>query len=161
MPPPLGKGEKRMLILVGISVAVFLVVDPYYLWRKKPTPAPADKEKPKPVQTSPTAVSASSPASSAGTVPTSFQPVRPRQDYPTWGRDPFLRTRASFEAEQELSSRYKLIGISVKATDRYALINNQVVREGDALGSFIVQSIRSDRVLLSHNDKVYVLTLGE
>lgn len=160
--PPLGKGEKKMLILVGISVAVFLVVDPYYLWRKKPTPAPATKEKEKPVQTATASTSPSTAQpTSAGSAPTSFHPVRQRIDYLTWGRDPFLRTQASFEAEQELSSRYKLIGISVKTTDRYALINNQIVREGDVLGSFIVQSIRSDKVLLSQDNKIYVLTLGE
>lgn len=164
--PPLKKSERNMLIGVGISVAVFLIVDPYYLWRKKPSPPPAEGQS-KPAQTAGVSSPGGTPipTSPTSTAPTPARPLgnRPtfqRKEFAEWGRDPFLQTRVQYDAQQLVTTQFKLSGISMRGDNRYALINNQIVREGEQIGPFLVQSIRSDRVILTHQDRVYVLTMG-
>ncbi len=158
--PPLKKNEKVMLILIGISVVVFIVMDPYYiLWKKPPVPesAPADTTK----KVAQAVASAVGKVVSGAAVPSSSgRAAREPVLYSNWGRDPFVQARRYIDDESTVAA-LKLGGISVRGEDRYALINKQIVRPGDEIGGMYVERIEKDRVIISREGRSFVLTWGQ
>jgi hypothetical protein len=95
----------------------------------------------------------------------------PAEAAPGWGRDPFSRTfldageavpaargGARFKPAPA-GARMYLQGIMVGAMGRTALINGEVCREGDRVGSYEVLSIGKRSVMLMKNGSVTTLTL--
>jgi hypothetical protein len=87
-----------------------------------------------------------------------------------WGRDPFSRTfldagddvpagrRVGVKPGSAGAPMY-LQGIMVGATGRTALINGEICREGDRVGSYEVLSIGKRSVMLMKNGSVTTLTI--
>jgi hypothetical protein len=87
-----------------------------------------------------------------------------------WGRDPFSRTFLDAGDEAPAGRRAArrpgpagagmyLQGIMVGAMGRTALINGEVCREGDRVGSYEVLSIGKRSVMLMKNGSVTTLTM--
>jgi len=171
--PPLKKNEKLMLAVIGVMIIVFIVMDPYYfIYRKPPEDTPpaavAGKTPNGAATVAPTAAvaptqAASTPVASAvGGAGAGGTPRIKREPMPfaNWGRDPFLQIHRGAEDVTALST-LKLGGISVRGTDRYALINSQITHIGDAVGGLTVARIEKDFVLLTRGGQTYTLTWGQ
>lgn len=147
-----------MLILIGISIIVFIIMDPYYfIWKTPETPAgkTTTTEKPaapKKEKSTPVALTNEK---------TSAKPRRKieRADFAEWGRDPFVQEQRFLEQPKELN-RLKLSGISLRGKDHYALINTRIVRVGDDIEGMTVSAIEPDRVILKYQGKQHILNLG-
>jgi len=72
----------------------------------------------------------------------------------SWGRDPFLEM-----ADKEIEGpNLKLQGISVgKNKKGYALINDEIVREGQKYQEYDVVKIEKDKVLIKKGDQPFYL----
>ena len=73
-----------------------------------------------------------------------------------WGRDPFSSdTYKSGQASSEL----KLQGISYRKDNvGFAFINNEIVKQGDAIAGYEVEEVLKDRVLLKKGSQSFYLT---
>ena len=159
-----------MLGLIGVSIVVFVWMDPYYfMWRKEAPPAPPSKPGAAAKPGAPAAAAAPAQSGAAATPAQPAAPVipptqarrntRPPVEFTDWARDPFIQARR-FVDDQSQASGFKLEGVSVRGKDRYALINTQILRVGDTIGAMSVIKIEKDRVTLSRNGRDFVLTMG-
>jgi hypothetical protein len=93
--------------------------------------------------------------------------VVPEQEQ--WGRDPFLPPRQlvtlppkeevpkeEIAAEVEKPS-FNLMGIFCKGTRKIAVINEEVLEEGQMIGNYQVSVIQQDRVILIRNNERVIL----
>ena len=79
-----------------------------------------------------------------------------------WGRDIFnlvVNTAPSQVVNTE--AQFFLSGIMTSGFVRSAIINDEVVTEGQIIDRYIVESILQDMVILSRNQKKLVLSLSE
>jgi hypothetical protein len=108
--------------------------------------APAAKEEPG---------KASVPAAApdTGAAPGSVAPRPPE----TWGSDPFVRDWIMINELANLS----LKAITLGGERAYALINNQILEEGDQISGKRVVKIESDKVMLEQGGRTFTLLLGE
>jgi len=73
-----------------------------------------------------------------------------------WGRDPF--SSDTYKSGQ-VSSELKLQGISYRQDNvGYAFINNEIVKQGDAIAGYEVEEVLKDRVLLKKGGQSFYLT---
>jgi hypothetical protein len=114
---------------------------------------------------------ATSPTPAVATPATRSRDVLPAEAAAGWGRDPF--SRAFLDAGDEIPAGRKrfgsrpgpagapiyLQGIMVGAMGRTALINGEIYREGDRVGSYEVLSIGKRSVMLMKNGSVTTLTI--
>ncbi len=155
----LKKKDKIMLALIGASVIVFAVMDPYYFIWKSP---PGAEAVPPPVQF----ISAPVPGvvvggvSPAGGARPAAMLKRERIPLDGWGSDPFVQPRRQSNMVSRLEE-LRLGVISVKGGDRYALINSKVVKAGDDVAGFKIARIDKDRVILTSDGQDYLLTWEE
>lgn len=155
--PPLKKNEKTMLVVIGIVVIAFAVMDPYYLWKTKPEPELTEKQKQRKEQKE-------KQAADKGTVTQKRVIVGqirfiPENPIPLkgWGRDPFVQARPDLD-EEDILDKLRLSAISVQGDSRMALINSNLVRVGDIINGMKVNSILTDRVILTSGNRTYQLT---
>lgn len=177
--PPLKKNEKLMLAGIGVMIIVFIAMDPYYfIYRKPPVEEPAAPPAgAKPTGLPPPAAQSPAVANAAATVANvagkvtgqlaavitgaeQSKPKRERIPFTNWVRDPFAQSMRSLDDQLSVST-LKLGGISVRGGVKYALINSQVMREGDMIGGLTLSKIEKDRVLLSKGSISYTLTWGQ
>ena len=80
-----------------------------------------------------------------------------------WGRDIFnLVENTSAKAQVvNVEAQFFLSGIMTSGFVRSAIINDEVVTEGQIIGRYIVESILENMVILSRNQKKLVLSLSE
>lgn len=69
-----------------------------------------------------------------------------KSSYPGWGRNPFVFSSA-------VSQDFILGGILWDVNKPAAIINGEVVAQGDSVGSCVVVDIQPDRVILSDGEK--------
>ncbi|HKW51896.1 MAG TPA: hypothetical protein VJQ53_09205 [Candidatus Eisenbacteria bacterium] len=113
---------------------------------------------------------ATSPTPAVATLATRSRDALPAEAAAGWGRDPFSRT--FLDAGDEVPAGRKfgpkpgpagapiyLQGIMVGAMGRTALINGEICREGDRVGSYEVLSIGKRSVMLMKNGSVTTLTI--
>ncbi len=112
---------------------------------------------------------ATSPTPAVATLATRNRDALPAEAAAGWGRDPFSRT--FLDAGDEIPAGRKLglrsgpaapiylQGIMVGAMGRTALINGEICREGDRVGSYEVLSIGKRSVMLMKNGSVTTLTI--
>lgn len=81
--------------------------------------------------------------------------VRPEPE--VWGSDPFVR---EVLLVNELAN-FKLRAITIGGDRASALINDQILEEGDVISGKRVVAIASDRVTLEQGGRTFVLMLGE
>lgn len=160
--PPLKKSEKRMLIAIGVMV-VALAWNPNHWFYGKP-PGEASSATPGAgVEAAPAQPNASVAAKGAPAIEAPGAAVRPRREpihFANWGRDPFVQVRRG-QVDAAAVSGFKLGGISVRGNDCYALINSQIVREGDIIGGMTITRIEREKVILSKGGQSFALTWGQ
>ena len=79
-----------------------------------------------------------------------------------WGRDIFnLVENTVISQVVNTEARFFLSGIMTSGFVRSAIINDEVVTEGQMIDRYIVESIFEDMVILSRNQKKLVLSLSE
>ena len=79
-----------------------------------------------------------------------------------WGRDIFnLVENTGTSQVVNTEARFFLSGIMTSGFVRSAIINDEVVTEGQMIDRYIVESILEDMVILSRNQKKLVLSLSE
>ena len=113
---------------------------------------------------------ATSPTPAVATPASRNRDALPAEAAAGWGRDPFSRT--FLDAGDEVHAGRKLglrpgpagapvylQGIMVGAMGRTALINGEICREGDRVGSYEVLSIGKRSVMLMKNGSVTTLTI--
>ncbi|NQT35594.1 hypothetical protein HQ587_10425 [bacterium] len=155
--PPLKKNEKVMLVMIGIVVIVFAVMDPYYIWKTKPEPELTEKQKERKEQKEKLAA-AKETATQKRTV-TEQTKFIPKDPIPLkgWGRDPFVQARPDLD-EENILGKLRLSAISVQGDSRMALINSKLIRVGDVINGLKVNSIETERVILTSGNRTYQLT---
>jgi hypothetical protein len=73
-----------------------------------------------------------------------------------WGRDPF--SSDTYKSGQ-VSSELKLQGISYRKDNvGFAFINNEIVKQGDAIAGYEVEEVLKDKVLLKKGSQSFYLT---
>ncbi|MBM3326492.1 MAG: hypothetical protein FJY65_05875 [Calditrichaeota bacterium] len=158
--PPLKKNEKVMVTLIGVSVIVFVAMDPYYIiWKKKPSSTTTPADTTHKAAAAPGAAIVDKLQPQAARVTGVGRPQREPVPYTNWGRDPFVQARRYIDDETTVAE-LKLGGISVRGEDRYALINKQIVRQGDEIAGMSVERIEKDRVIISRGGRSFILTWG-
>jgi len=75
----------------------------------------------------------------------------------TWGTDPFVR---DWVMVNELAN-LKLKAITLGGDRPYALINDQILQEGDEISGKRIVNIESDNVTLEQGGRTFTLLLGE
>ena len=80
-----------------------------------------------------------------------------------WGRDIFNLVENTVAKPQvvNIEARFLLSGIMTSGFVRSAIINDEVVTEGQMIDRYIVESILEDMVILSRNEKKLVISLSE
>ena len=79
-----------------------------------------------------------------------------------WGRDIFNLVENTVTSQVvNIEARFFLSGIMTSGFVRSAIINDEVVTEGQMIDRYIVESILEDMVILSRNQKKLVLSLSE
>jgi len=78
-------------------------------------------------------------------------------------RDPFVSLKDKAEAEKEkekvkLPYPIKLEGVMCGETTSLAILNGEIVKEGEQWREFKIEKIEKDRVILKWGDKKIVLT---
>lgn len=74
-----------------------------------------------------------------------------------WGSDPFVRNWVMLDELAELSLR----AITLGGAKAYALINDQILEEGDQIGGKRIVKIESEKVILEQGGRTFNLLLGE
>jgi len=74
-----------------------------------------------------------------------------------WGSDPFVREWVMINELAELSLR----AITMGGDKAYALINDQILEEGDQISGKRVAKIESEMVILEQGGRTFNLLLGE
>ena len=79
-----------------------------------------------------------------------------------WGRDIFNLVENTVTSQVvNIEAQFFLSGIMTSGFVRSAIINDEVVTEGQMIDRYIVESILEDMVILSRNQKKLVLSLSE
>ena len=79
-----------------------------------------------------------------------------------WGRDIFNLVENTTPSQVvNAEAQFFLSGIMTAGFVRSAIINDEVVTEGQMIDRYIVESILEDMVILSRNQKKLVLSLSE
>ncbi|HHS12541.1 MAG TPA: hypothetical protein ENN03_02100 [bacterium] len=153
----LKKSEKRLLMLLGVAVAVF-VFDKFILGGdKKPPP---DPKKMQTVQTR------SGDASSVQTqerrkTAANHQAVQ----YESWGRDPFMpvvnETVQESSVRRSLESKHKLKGILWNEGRAYVLIDDLVLSEGESKEGILLRRISGNAAYCSKGGRTFTLRMEE
>ena len=79
-----------------------------------------------------------------------------------WGRDIFNLVENTVTSQVvNTEAQFFLSGIMTSGFVRSAIINDEVVTEGQMIDRYIVESILEDMVILSRNQKKLVLSLSE
>jgi hypothetical protein len=80
----------------------------------------------------------------------------PRSAVPRWGRDPFILNKIGAKKEQG-EDKISLSAIIFREGKGVAIINDQIVRQGDQIGGEVVSDILADRVILRGGGRVIEL----
>jgi|WetSurMetagenome_2_1015567.scaffolds.fasta_scaffold307839_2 hypothetical protein len=149
----MSKQIKQIIVTACLIVVLALVTLGNF--KKKPSKAPVPETQTTVALAPPAAVSSSSaPASLAATSDT-MRTQQLERGKLTWGRDPFV---ALFDKEFKMDE-LKLQGISFgKNRAGYAFINNEIVKQGDAVGGYEVVEVEKEKVLLKKENQSFYLT---
>ncbi|HDQ44074.1 MAG TPA: hypothetical protein ENN17_01075 [bacterium] len=132
----LKKSEKRILVILGVVIAIFLL-DRFVL------SGGDKKEPPRPATTRETRRTVTTPAEE----PVQKREAGPKVRYDNWGRDPFTfldPTRQQTAAQLEASLDLK--GIIRKGGKIFVLINGYIIAEGEEKEGIRVERIEGNQV---------------
>lgn len=163
-------------VIFALVFAVGTILYLFVFSGKKPPPAPAQKP-----QAGQAAVPAQ-PQGAAAVVPGAPQPspgalqpttlaentqlraqVYARLNDAAWGRDPFAFPAYVEEKlnEQQSKGSVRLVAIIKGRNGKIAIIDNEIVKKGDMIGSEKVQEIGDDTVVLVNKGVKRVITIEE
>jgi hypothetical protein len=163
--------RQRILVILGIAVALLAVYTIAFTGQPTGRVATAslgavtgqvqgavDAKKPDPgsktAAASPTpAGDTTAPAAGGSDVAAAVKVSVPE----SWGTDPFVRDWIMLNELANLS----LKAITMGGDRAYALINNQILEEGDEISGKRIVRIESDNVTLEQGGRTFTLTLGE
>ncbi len=147
----LKKSEKRLLIILGIAVFVF-VLDKFILKSGKEQPPQAAVT---PTEVKSTTVSAGEKATAVKT-----QKNENVVRFDTWGRDPFAVTASASKGSSKRANRkYKLKAIIKREGRSLALINDMIIAEGEEKKGLKVTRITDNSVVCMAGGKTINLKL--
>jgi hypothetical protein len=106
--------------------------------------------RPKAASPADTAAAKAPPVDGAALAPRALAPE-------VWGSDPFVRDWVMLN---ELAN-FNLKAITLGGERAYALINDQILQEGDVISGKRVVRIESDKVTLEQGGREFTLMLGE
>lgn len=75
----------------------------------------------------------------------------------SWGSDPFVRDWLLVNELREM----QLKAITLGGEKAYALINDQILEEGDLISGKRITRIESDKVIMEQGGRTFTLVLGE
>ena len=159
--PAMSKRDKVLFAIIGASIVLFTVMDPYYfIWRSPPVAGGGGGDGGGKIETK--VSSAVSAVKQSLGIERPSGPVRrlrdlKRMEFEGWGRDPFVQMQRG-ETYYKALDKMKLSGISVRGKNRFALINSEIVKPGDIIGGMKVVTIERDKVILSMDGNNYTLT---
>ncbi len=148
--------RQRVLVVLGLAVAVLVL----YTFVIRPQPglggagaaaAEATGSKAKAAQPVPAATEAAPPADTTSALTPKVLPPE------TWGTDPFVRDWVMVNELANLS----LKAITLGGERPYALVNDQILQEGDEISGKRIVKIESDKVTLEQGGRTFTLLLGE
>ena len=147
----LKKSEKRLLMILGLAVSVFLI-DQLVLKPK----GQKSNQNTHPVQ-----------AASGNQVAAVQSPPLRGQQFDTWGRDPFtpvstprrgsVSSSASVSTQKSDTTQLALKGIVWKEGKAFALIGEHVIGEGDEEQGIKVEKIEGMEVLCRQGTRMFTL----
>lgn len=165
------KLNKRQIILIGVLlvVATYYVIDSGMLTSARP--AQSSSEAPKPVNVA---------EAEKGDVDDvkKYTRVASLLEFKwedSWEKDPFFYVSADLleggkeerlinrvfgPSDAERASEFRLTGISWVGNSGFALINENVVKEGDTIGGFRVEHVAFTHVILRQGSETIRLTIS-
>lgn len=155
----LNKSQKRLFVVLAL-VASYAVYD---LATGKPKQVKSAVENTSSSETTKPEQASLTGASGQTSIPVNF-PIS------EWRRDPFRKQKeiTSQNLNKAIESllvskpgNLHLTAISKKGNKSYALINEQILTEGEALNGYRVVAIQANQVILRKNDFSFTLTLPE
>lgn len=167
--------RQRILLILGAAVAMLAVYT--FLLRPRPSmrPVTADlrsvseqlqvsvaakaavkRNVPKPAAPAAKAPEPAAASTAADTTMAKVNATAPLQPE-NWGSDPFVRDWMLVNELANLS----LKAITLGGDQSYALINDQILQEGDEISGKRIVSIESDKVTLEQGGRTFTLLLGE
>lgn len=154
--------RQRILTILGIAVAVLAVYT--FVFRARPdspkilaTPGGPASPALAAAQSTGSGAAPTSPAAPAAAAAPAPTPPPAVLEPLVWGSDPFVR---DFLLVNELAA-FKLKAVSIGDGTASALINDQILEEGDLVKGKRIVSIQADRVILEQGGRTFVLLLGE
>jgi hypothetical protein len=90
---------------------------------------------------------------------TTITQLAPEKEKPVvkWGNDPFVRDWVLATEIKDL----KLKAVTISGTKAYALINDQILEQGEAIMGKRIVDIERDKVILEQGGRQFTLFLGE
>jgi len=158
----LKKSEKRLFVILGVFIVIFLV-DRFILSSdKSEKAAPSVKLKDKGAQTV-NSVVASSPDAGAATA--SIGTLPDKKHFDDWGRNPFAssrpqpvaRTRSRTEKKKVEIKKPELQGFFWKQGKAYVLVDKMILTEGEEKEGLRIDKIQDKEVLCSKGGHTFTL----
>jgi hypothetical protein len=158
----LKKSEKRLLIVLGVVVSVFLVDQFILSSEKEETAPPGAKPKEKGAQVLKTVASSSNtPGNAAGSGRSSMAEIR----FSDWGGNPFsngkptavARSLAKQAEKKEEIKKPELQGFFWKKGKAFVLVDNVILSEGEEKDGIRIDRIQEKEVLCSKSGQTFTL----
>lgn len=153
----LKKSEKRLLMILGVAIVIF-VFDKFILGGDEKPPPP-----PKKMQDAQTGRSAAS-SSQTPVRRSAFANIQAVQ-YENWGRDPFMPVVNEKVQEnsvrRSLERNHKLRGILWNEGRAYALIDDLVLSEGESKEGILLRRISGNAAYCSKGGRMFTLRMEE
>jgi len=138
----LKKSEQRLLIILGVVVAVF-VFNQFV----------CGSNKKKPARKRPRRTASVNARTSQSNAPSDVD--NPKQTYESWGRDPFIPKGTSYARPR---STLRCQGMFWNSGRPYVLINNYILGVGDTQGGITIDRIEGRRIYGKRDGKAFTLT---
>lgn len=167
----LKKGEKRLLIVLGIVVVVVIIIQ---FLPKKEDKKPTPKTKATQTLTTPNdAISTSITQTTNNIKPQPADKNENREMYETWGKNPFI-VSTKIEKKKEVTTEavagstrtlpedeHKFLGIFKALGKEYALIDDLILAEGETEEGIEVLSIEDNMVICRKQGRQFILYWSE
>jgi hypothetical protein len=157
----LKKSEKRLLVILGVAVLVFLF-DRFVLSKGDKESEDIKKTPPKKV------VSTVVPNTESSETTSQLSSRTQLKHFEEWGKDPFSINRfkspsevSSSSGQKVAKSSVKLKGIFWKEGETFVLINDFILGEGEENKGLRVEKINGTEVLCSRGNRTFKLTWRE
>lgn len=148
----LKKSEKRLLIMIGILVIVFLIMDPYNFFGApeppKSAPEQASATTTPEAQPTPTTAKPTARATGMQRADSLSNALAILSGKTMWEHDPFFAEIIA-DAENPNTSQFHLSAVSIVKNDKRVILNGNILGVGDDLDGWRIVEIRPDGATIS------------